>query len=35
MLWYGLGRPVLIPKIDNWSVFEMFGCLFVFGIIMK
>ena len=34
MLWYGLGRPVVTSEIGNWSVFVVFGCRFVFGIIM-
>ena len=34
-LWYYLGRPVVTPKIGNWSVFVLFGWRFVFGIIMK
>ena len=34
MLWYGLGRPVITPKIGNWFVFILFGWRFVFGIIM-
>ena len=35
MLWYGLGRPVITPKIGHWSVFVLFGWRFVFGIIMR
>ena len=23
MLWYGLGRPVITPKIGSWSVFRI------------
>ena len=32
---YGLGRPVIVPKIGNWSVFVLLGWRFAFGIIMK
>ena len=35
LLWYGLGRPVITPKIGNWSVFVLLGWRFVLGIIMK
>ena len=35
MLRYGLGRPVITPKIVNWSFFVLLGWPFVFGIIMK
>ena len=35
MLWYGLGRPVITPKVGNWSVFVLLGWRFAFGIIMN
>ena len=35
MLWYGLGRPVITPKLGSWSVFVLVGWRLVFGIIMK
>ena len=35
VLWYGLGRPVIAPKIGYWFIFVLLGWRFVFGIIMK
>ena len=35
VLWCGLERPVVTPKIGNWSVFVLLEWRFVFGIIMK
>ena len=35
VLRYGLGRPVITPKIGSWPVFVLFGWRFVFEIIMK
>ena len=35
VLWYGLGRPVIISEIGNWSVFVLLGWRFVFVIIIK
>ena len=32
VLWYGLGRPVINPKIGHWSVVVLFGWRFAFGI---
>ena len=32
---YGLGRPIITPKIDNCPVFVLLGWRFVFWIIMK
>ena len=35
VLRYGLGRPVITPKMGNWSVFVLLGWHFVFEMIMK
>ena len=35
VLWYGVGRQVIILRIGHWSVFVLFGWRFVFGIIMR
>ena len=35
MLSYGFGRPVITPKIGNWSVFVLLRWRFVVRIIIK